>query len=212
LAGEETRILIEGMNLPEVAAEDITVADADVAILQARTTSPESIEVLLMYRNTDHRATSLSIKGLESPASALNLKLTPRIDYLTIDPAMGRARVNGGINYPAEGVQFQAFAHSRGADAGDPLDDYLLGPVSAEFSLAEEVTRPGDDDLVYLGAIEADGTYIPSGDYNPIPAREYGGEATGMVKVIAKYVRGPDSWTAEGRLVVTVPDYIQRIR
>ena len=36
--------------------------------------------------------------------------------------------------------------------------------------------------------------------------------ATGMVKVIATYVRGSGSWTAEGRLVVTVPDYIQRIR
>jgi len=212
LAQEETTVSIEGMHLPEVTAKDIIVTDADVEVLQARTTSPESIEVLLVYREPDHRVTNLRIKGLESSASALNLKLAPRIDYLTVNPAMGRARVNGGINYPAEGVQFQALAHSNGADADDPQDDYLLGPVSAEFSLAEEVTRPGDDDLVYLGAIEADGTYIPSGDYNPIPAREYGGEGTGMVKVIATYVRGPDSWTAEGRLVVTVPDYIQRIR
>jgi hypothetical protein len=134
------------------------------------------------------------------------------VDYLSISPATGRARVNGGVNYPAEGLQFQAFAYSRGADADDPLDDYLLGPVDAVFGLAEEETRPGDDDLTYVGAIEADGTYLPTGDYNPIPAREYGGEGTGMVKVIAKYTRGASSYSAEGRLVVTVPDYIQRIK
>ena len=118
------------------------------------------------------------------------MKLAPRIDYLSVSPAMGRARVNGGINYPAEGVQFQAFAWSSGADADNPSDDFLLGPVAADFSLAEEETRPGDDDLVHLGAIESDGTYLPSGDYNPIPSREYGGEGTGMVKVIAEYTRG----------------------
>jgi hypothetical protein len=140
------------------------------------------------------------------------VQLAPRIDHLSISPAMGRARVNGGVNYPAEGVQFQAFAHSAGADAADPADDYLLGPVAADFSLAEEETRPGDDDLVYMGAIETDGTYLPIGDYHPIPARNYGGEGTGMVKVLAKYTRGANSYSAEGRLVVTVPDYIQRIK
>jgi len=212
LTGEETTVVIEGMNLPEVVTKDIALSGGDVEILAARTTSPETIEVTMVYRNAAHRTAHLAIDGVESASAALNLKLSPRIDYLTVDPAMGRARVNGGINYPAEGVQFQALAHSSGADADDPQDDYVLGPVSAEFSLAEEVTRPGDDDLRYLGAIETDGTYLPSGDYNPIPAREYGGEATGMVKVIARYVRGPDAWVAEGRLVVTVPDFIQRIR
>ena len=109
-------------------------------------------------------------------------------------------------------MQFQALAWSRGADTDIPSDDILLGPVAAEFSLAEEISRPGDDDLVYMGAIEANGTYLPIGDYQPIPAREYGGEGTGMVKVIAKYTRGEVPYTAEGRMVVTVPDYIQRLK
>ena len=209
---EEARILIEGQNLPKVSASDIDPGSADVDVLRAETLSPEAIEVILVYRATGHQNTHLGIRGVDAPSSRPNLNLAPRIDYLKVDPAMGRARVNGGVNYPAEGVQFQALAYSSGADADDPLDDYLLGPVPAGFSLAEEVTRPGDDDLRYLGAIEADGTYLPSGDYNPIPARDYGSEATGMVKVIANYVRGPDSYVAEGRLVVTVPDFIQRIR
>lgn len=212
LAGEETRILIEGMNLPKVATKDITISAADADVLQATTTSPETIEVVLAYRGTSHGAANINVKGLDPLAKTLSLKLAPRIDYLRISPATGRARVNGGVNYPAEGVQFQALAYSSGADADDPQDDYLLGPVDADFSLAEEETRPGDDDLVYVGAIEADGTYLPSRDYNPIPARSYGGEGTGMVKVIAHYTREENAYTAEGRLVVTVPDYIQRIK
>jgi len=181
-------------------------------VLQANTTSTETIELVLAYRGAGQGAASISINGLDAASPALELKLTPRIDYLKISPEMGRARIYGGTNYPAEGVQFQAFAYSRGVDADDPLDDFALGPVAADFSLAEEDTRPGDDDLAYLGGIEADGTYIPTGDYAPLPERGFGGEATGMVKVIAKYSRGAAVFTAEAKLVVTVPDFIQRIK
>ncbi len=214
LAGEETKVLIEGIGLPAVTAKDIEASAAEVEVLQATTTSAETIEVLLVYRGAGHGTSTLNVKALAAPNPdpQLSLRLAPDMDYLSISPATGRARVNGGVNYPAEGLQFQALAYSRGADADDPLDDYLLGAVDAVFSLAEEETRPGDDDLTYVGAIEADGTYLPTGDYNPIPARAYGGEGTGMVKVIAKYTRGVNSYSAEGRLVVTVPDFIQRIK
>jgi len=208
LSGEQITLLIEGINLPEVAVEDIVISGDQAEVVQATTTSPETIEVTLSYRGTGHGSLDVSVKGLE----ALQLKLAPRIDYLSLSPELGRARVDGGINYPAEGVQFQAFAYSGGADTDSPLDDYLLGPVAADFSLAEEITRPDDDDLIYAGSIESDGTYLPIGDYNPVPAREYGGEGTGMVKVIAHYSRGLIPYTVEGRLVVTVPDYIQRIK
>jgi quinohemoprotein amine dehydrogenase len=208
LSDEETTILIEGISLPDVDVKDIAVSTAEIDLLRAVTTSPETIEVTLVYRGTGHGNVNVSVKGLE----AGSLKLAPRIDYLTVSPAMGRARVDGGINYPAEGVQFQAFAFSGAADADSPSDDFLLGPVAAVFRLAEEKTRPGDDDLVHLGAIQRDGTYLPSGDYNPIPGRAYGAEGTGMVKVIAEYRRGGIPYTAEGQLVVTVPDYVQRLR
>jgi quinohemoprotein amine dehydrogenase len=208
LTGEETTVLIEGIGLPQVEAKDIAVSTTEIEVLRATTTSPETIEVALVYRGTGHGTASMSVKGLE----AGSLKLAPRIAYLSVSPKMARARVDGGINYPAEGVQFQALAYSNGVDADHPSDDVLLGPVAADFSLAEEETRSGDDDLVYLGAIQRNGTYLPSSDYSPIPGREYGGEGTGMVKVIAEYTRGAVPYTAEGRLVVTVPDYIQRIR
>jgi len=212
LGGEQTKVLIEGISLPAVTVGDIVASSADIEVLQANTTSPETIELVLVYRGADKGATRISIKGLDVLSPALELKLAPRIDYLEIRPETGRARISGGMHYPAEGVQFQAFAYSSGKDADDPADDFALGPVAADFSLAEEETRPGDDDLAYLGGIEPDGTYIPTGDYAPLPERGFGGEATGMVKVIAKYTRGATAYTAEARLVVTVPDYIQRIK
>lgn len=208
LSDEETTLLIEGIGLPEVEAKDIVVSGAEIDVLQAVTTSPETIELTLTYRGTGHGTANVRAKGLE----AGSLKLAPRIDYLRVSPLTGRARVNGGVNYPAEGVQFQAFAYSGATDGDSAADDYPLGPVAADFRLAEAETRPGDDDLVHLGAIQRNGTYLPSGDYNPIPSRDYGGEGTGMVKVIAEYTRGGTPYTAEAQLVVTVPDYVQRLK
>ena len=109
LTGEETKILIEGIELPRVATKDIRFS-ADVEVLQATTTGPTTIELRVAYRGAGHGTTSVGIKGLDTPSAQLALQLAPRIDYLTISPLTGRARVNGGVNYPAEGVQFQAFA------------------------------------------------------------------------------------------------------
>ncbi len=208
LSGEETHIVIEGFKLPAVDKKDIVPASDAVDVLEVLSASPEAIEVVLRYTGQTVARTRLQVKDID----AGELTLAPRIDYLRISPAMGRARVNGGANYPAEGVQFEAVAYSNGKDADAKDDDVLLGPVAAQFSLAEAVTRPGDDDLVHLGVIESDGTYIPSSDYNPLPSRELQIEGTGMVKVIAKYTRGTEPFSAEARLVVTVPDFIQRLR
>ncbi len=212
LAGEKTKVLLEGFGFPEVTVKDIVVSSADVKVLQAITSSPETIELVLTYGGTGHGTADVSLRGRNNASPKLVLSLAPGVDYLKVTPPTGRARVSGGQNYPAEGVQFQALAYSSGADLDDPLDDYLLGPVAANFSLVEEKTRPGDDDLEHLGTISKAGTYLPSGDYNPIPSRDFGTEGTGLVKVVAVYVGGGSTHTAEGKLVVTVPDYIQRLK
>ncbi len=100
LSDEETTILIEGIRLPGVDVNDIAVSTAKIDLLQAATTSPETIEVKLVYRGTGHGTVNVSVKGL----AAGSLKLAPRIDYLRVSPSTGRARVHGGINNPAEGV------------------------------------------------------------------------------------------------------------
>jgi hypothetical protein len=125
---------------------------------------------------------------------------------------MGRARVEGSQYIPAEGVQFEAIAYSKGANAADASDDLLLAPVEASFKLVEEVTREGDDDLRWLGGIGGNGTYSPVGDYGPVSTREYQTEASGMVGVVAEYRRGDRVYTAKARLAVVPADFIKRIR
>lgn len=208
LSGEPTHVVVEGLDLPGIREKDVTVGNPDVEVLEVVSATPAAIELVLRYKGRAAAATTLHLKNLD----AGRLTLAPRIDYLRVTPATGRARVNGGVHYPAEGVQFEAIAWSSGADADDPADDLVLGPVPALFSLEEDATRPDDDDLMHLGAIESDGTYIPTGDYDSIPSRRYEIEGTGMVKVVAAYTRGNDHYSAAARLVVTVPDYIQRVR
>ncbi len=100
----------------------------------------------------------------------------------------------------------------RSRGAGNKAVDVALGPVPATFRLAEEKTRPDDDDLEWLGGIEANGTYLPMGDYGPNPLRKYHGENSGLVKVLAEYRRGGRTYRAHGQLAVTMPDFIARLR
>jgi quinohemoprotein amine dehydrogenase alpha subunit len=208
LAGEETVLTIEGMNLPEVGAADLSFAAGEVEVLWAKRVSGEAIEARVVNRSFGLSETAVTVKG----SAAGSVRLAPRIDYITVSPAIGRARLASGPHYPPEGVQFEANAFSKGANVWDPADDAPLGAVPASFRLEEEVTRPGDDDLRWVGGIEEDGTYLPIGDYGAIPAREYSGEGSGLVKVVAEYQRGGQSYLAEAKLAVTMPDYVPRIK
>ncbi len=208
VSGETTTLLLEGTVLPQVTAADVRVAGGAIKILSAKQQGDNAIELQVLYRGKGTTQAKLSVKGI----AAGTLNLVSQIDYIAITPELGRARVDGGQNFPAEGVQFDAIAYSKGADIDDSADDVVLGPVAAEFSLSELVTRPDDDDLRWMGGISENGNYLPSGDYGPLPAREFQGEGTGLVKVKAKYKRGDHHYSAEARLVATVPDYIPRIK
>jgi hypothetical protein len=129
--------------------------------------------------------------------------VAPQIDSIAVLPGTGRARLAAGPAYPAEGVQFEAVAYSG---------DVALGPVPAKFQLEEESTRHDDDDLRWVGGIGPNGVYIPIGDYAPLPSRKYHGEASGWVKVVARYESGGKPLQADAKLAVTMPDFIPRIR
>ncbi len=208
ISGETTTLVLEGIKLPKVTVADVHVSGGALKVLSAKQRGSNAIELQVLYRGKGAAQTRLSVKGM----AAGTLNLVAQIDYIAITPELGRARVDGGQNFPSEGVQFDAIAYSKGANANDPADDVVLGPVAAEFSLSELVTRPDDDDLHWMGRIAENGNYLPSGDYGPLPAREFQGEGTGLVKVKAEYKRGDRHYSAEARLVATVPDYIPRIK
>jgi quinohemoprotein amine dehydrogenase alpha subunit len=205
LKGEKTTLTVEGLNLPDARPADVSFAGAAVKVLSVKRVAPGALQ-LEVISSADRLATAqLALKGI----AAGSITLAPQIDYIAITPEMGRARLSSGQHYPAEGVQFEAIAYAKG---GGKAGGVALGPVPATFRLAEEKTRPDDDDLRWLGAIQPNGNYVPLGDYGPNPARNYSAENSGLVKVIAHYRRGAQTYRAEAKLAVTMPDFIARIR
>jgi quinohemoprotein amine dehydrogenase len=221
LAGERTTLTIEGVGLPAVTAADVTFTGGAVKVLSAKRSGPDAIELQVVATPVAAGEAKLTVKGIDAGA----IRLAPAIDYIAVTPSMGRARLSSGSHLPAEGVQYEAIAYARAKPAAvaatappdaapfkpDP-SDIALGPVPATFTLAEEKTRDGDDDLKYAGAISANGSYVPHGDYRPIPARAYSLEGSGLVKVLASYKRGARRYDAEAQLAVTMPDFVQRVR
>jgi hypothetical protein len=198
LAGETTTLRLEGMALPKVKAGDVGFTEQAVKVLSAKTLGPGVIEVVAQYTGSGTKKAALRLRGLEAP-----LTLAGQIDAVKLMPELGRGRIDGGKNFPPEGVQFEALAY-----AGETL----LGPVPAVFKLTAQHKRPNDDDLFYVGNITSSGKHIPSGSFAPIAGREFHKEGSGLVNVEAEYKRGGRTYTAKGMLAVTLPDFVPRIR
>jgi quinohemoprotein amine dehydrogenase len=207
LKGEKATLTVEGVNLPDAKPADIAFAGAPVKVLGVKRVAPGALELQVLSNAEKLSEAKLTVKGVD----AGTIRLAPRIDHIAITPAIGRARLSGGTHYPAEGVQFEAIAYAK-SGSGKKATNVALGPVPATFRLAEEKTRPDDDDLQWLGGIKSNGTYFPMGDYGPNPLRNYSAENSGLVKVVARHQRGAQTFQAQAQLAVTMPDYIQRIR
>ncbi|MDT8443306.1 MAG: hypothetical protein RQ722_03345 [Desulfuromonadales bacterium] len=199
LAGEATILTLEGVKLPEIKTGDLKFTGGNVKVLEARRDG-ETIVAKVAYQGKGAVQASLKVKNLNT----IPVTLAEQIDHIEITPELGRARVYGGLHFPAEGVQFEAVAYAA--------DDLVLGAVPASFKLSEFVTREGDDDLTWLGGIGKNGTYIPVSDYGQIIAREYKTEGTGLVTVAAEYERAGRQYAAEAMLAVVPPDYVPRIK
>ena len=168
---------------------------------------PGTLELQVTSQADKLSEARLKVKGVD----AGTIRLAPQIDFIAITPETGRARLSAGAHYPAEGVQFEAIAYAKNG-SGKKAANVALGPVPATFHLAEEKTRPDDDDLRWIGGIGPSGVYLPTGDYGPNPSRNYSAENSGLVKVVAVHKRGARTFQAQAQLAVTMPDFIQRIR
>lgn len=209
LTKERTTLTIEGIKLPEVKSSDIKFTDGSVEVLSARRVNAETIELQVVYKGTGlPKKSGISVKGM----NPVPISLATQIDYISISPTLGRARVAGGATLPSEGLVFQAIAYASGVDVSDSSKDVLLGVVPAQFKLSEEVTRTDDDDLYWAGNIARNGKYIPHGDYGPISSRDLQSEAIGLVRVDAEYKRGDRIYFGKAKLAVTEPDFVQRIK
>lgn len=143
------------------------------------------------------------------------LAVYDRVDGIKVTPAWAMARV-GGIVFPKMPAQFEARAFHAGADGKpDTADDLDLGLVPATWSLEEYAATYDDEDVKFVGAIDAStGLFTPEVD-GPNPARRGSRNNVGDVWAVATYAPEPGAdgkkATLRGRahLLVTVPLYMK---
>jgi quinohemoprotein amine dehydrogenase len=119
------------------------------------------------------------------PGTAV-LQLYDTVDYVRITPLQGFARV-GGARMPKQLERFEAFAVHRGPD-GKPYteDDIDLFQVRPRWGLEEFRVYENDDDVLYVGAIDATtGVFTPNVD-GPNPKRRWSTNNVGDVFVTAE--------------------------
>jgi quinohemoprotein amine dehydrogenase len=115
--------------------------------------------------------------------------------------------------FPKQLQQFDAVAMNNGPDGKpDTADDLNLGLVTVKWSLEEYTATFGDDDIQFVGALDANGLFTPSLD-GPNPKRSGNRNNIGDVWVVAELV-SPDArqtdrpLRARAQLLVTVPLYM----
>jgi quinohemoprotein amine dehydrogenase len=121
----------------------------------------------------------------------------------------------GGVIAAKQYAQFEAIAYAAGAD-GKPqtADDVPLGPVSANWSIEEFVSTPGDDDKDFVGKINDSGLFTPNIE-GPNPERQkqannFPTNNWGDVWVAASFKSpGGEEMKARSFLVVTIPVYMR---
>jgi quinohemoprotein amine dehydrogenase len=138
-----------------------------------------------------------------------------RIDAIKVAPQSGAARV-GGVAFPKGYQQFEAVAYHRGPDGKPGTDDDLrLGPIDAAWSMEEYSATYDDDDVQFVGTLDADGLFTPAVD-GPNPERRHPVTTNmrnniGDVWVVATFTPegDPQSQVLRGRahLVVMPPMY-----
>jgi quinohemoprotein amine dehydrogenase len=132
------------------------------------------------------------------------------VDYIRVLPEKGLART-GGTTAPKQLQQFEAMGFSKGADRIlGTEDDFRIGPVAAQWSIAEYYRNPGEDDASYVGTVDANGLFTPAAE-GPNPQRQFSTNNIGDVWVEAAYPPpvGASPLYSRAFLMVTVPRWLK---
>jgi quinohemoprotein amine dehydrogenase len=155
------------------------------------------------------------IGGTVRPAA---IAVYDKVDYIKVAPDWAMART-GGASFPKGFAFFEAAAFHNGRDGrANTKDDINLGLVDAKWSLEEYAAVLNDEDLKYVGAIDAtSGVFTPNLE-GPNPQRAGNANNVGDVWVVATYTpdagKGgpsgpPKRLRARAHLLVTVPLYMR---
>lgn len=209
-AGQELKIY--GANFPA----GLRPADIDLGpgltVARLVSVTPELATVTVDAAAASVGARDLFVAGA---SKAKALVVFDRVDSIKVKPDWAMARV-GGTTFPKMLAQFEAWAFHNGADGRpDTPDDLSLGMVDAAWSMEEYAATYDDDDIKFVGTLDAStGRFTPNVD-GPNPVRKGSRNNIGDVWVVAKHTPaaadGKPAATVRARahLLVTVPLYMR---
>jgi quinohemoprotein amine dehydrogenase len=197
-----------GANLPaSITAADINMGPG-VAVRRVTSASPDALAIDV---DVDANATpgprDVSIGGALVTRAFM---VYDRIDGVKVAPQSGLARVGAEV-FPKQFQQFEAIGINNGPDRQPgTADDLTLGPVDVTWKLEEYTATFGDDDVQFVGTIDANGLFTPNAD-GPNPKRSGNRNNVGDVWVVAELApQGTNTQPIRARahLLVTVPLYM----
>jgi len=202
-------VKIYGANLPSsVKPEDIGLGQG-VKVTRIVTARADEIAMEVdVAANAPIGPRDLSVAGTVKPSA---LVVYDKIDGIKVVPQAGMARVGGAV-FPKQLQQFEAVGLHNGPDgkAGTP-DDLNLGIVDVKWSVEEYTATFGDDDMQFVGTLDAAGLFTPNVD-GPNPKRSGNRNNVGDVWVVAELApiggAAAKPLRARAHLLVTVPVYM----
>jgi quinohemoprotein amine dehydrogenase len=151
---------------------------------------------------------TLVVAGTAKPAA---LTVYDKVDTLRVTPTWNMSRV-GGVVFPKMLARFDAWTFNNGPDSKPgTADDLKLDAVAASWSVEEYKATFDDEDIKFVGAIDAaSGVFTPNVD-GPNPQRKGERNNLGDVWAVASYTPPGASAPLKGRshLLVTVPLYMK---
>jgi quinohemoprotein amine dehydrogenase len=203
---------IYGANLPPaLQAADVDLGSGVTVTSVSNVTADQATISVDVAANTVPGLRDLFVAGSRARA----LAIYDSIDVIKVTPTWAMARVGGAV-FPKALAQFEAHAFDHGPDnRPDTADDIDLGLVPATWSLEEFAATYDDDDVKFVGQIDAKtGLFTPNVD-GPNPARRGSRNNVGDVYAVATYAAEPadgkpqKTLRARAHLLVTVPLYMR---
>jgi quinohemoprotein amine dehydrogenase len=206
-ASSAQAVKIYGVNLPTPNIDDISFGQGIKII---RIVSARADEIAVDVDVAADAPVGPRDAAVGGTLKAASLVVYNKIDGIKVTPQSGMARL-GGPAFPKQLQQFEAVAFVNGPDGkpGTP-DDLILGPADVKWSLEEYTATFGDDDLKYVGTLDAKGLFTPNVD-GPNPKRTGNRNNIGDVWVVAELAAsaaGAKPLRARAHLLVTVPVYM----
>ena len=151
---------------------------------------------------------SLVVAGTVKPGA---ITVYDKIDGIRVTPAWNMGRV-GGVVFPKMLARFDAWSVSNGPDKKPGTDDdVVLDPVAASWTVEEYKATFDDEDLKYVGTMDAaTGVFTPNIE-GPNPQRKGERNNMGDVWAVATYTPPGASAPLKARshLLVTAPLYMK---